>query len=81
MSTFFLKIFVGSSLGSSQLEDADAGIGSCELSSVLVPTSDTIWIDFHFVFMDSIQRYGYVEVGKYRIVALAFCPVSQLCFP
>ena len=55
MSTFFLKIFVGSSLGSSQLEDADAGIGSCKLSSLLIHTSGTIWIDFHFIFMDAIQ--------------------------
>ena len=79
MSTLFLEFIVGSSLGSSQLEDADAGVGSCQLSSVLVPTSDTIWIDFHFVFMDSIQRYGYVEVGIYnRIAALIFCPFCQL---
>ena len=77
MSTLFLEFIVGSSLGSSQLEDADAGVGSCKLSS-LIHTSGTIWIDFHFVFMDSIQRYGYVEVGKYRIVALAFCPFCQL---
>ena len=79
MSTIFLKQIVGSSLGSSQLEDADAGIGSCKLSSVLIHTSCFVWIDFHFVFMDSIQRYGYVEVGKYRIVALIFCPFSQIC--
>lgn len=72
MSTIALKDFVGSSLGSLQLEDADAGIGSCKLSFLLVPTSYFVWIDFHFVFMDSIQRYGYVEVGKYRIAALLF---------
>ena len=78
MSTIFLEIFVGSSLGSSQLEDADAGVGSCKLSSLLVHTSCFVWIDFHFVFMDSIQRYGYVEVGKYRIVALSVCPFCQL---
>ena len=78
MSTLFLEFIVGSSLGSSQLEDADAGVGSCELSFVLVPTSSFVWIDFHFVFMDSIQRYGYVEVGKYRIVALTYSSRSLL---
>ena len=81
MSTCFLKLIVGSSLGSLQLEDADAGIGSCKLSSFLIHTSGFVWVDFYFVFMDSIQRYGYVEVGIYRIGALAFCPVSQLCCP
>ena len=79
MSTIALKLIVGSSLGSLQLEDADAGIGSCKLSSVLVHTSCIIRIDFYFVFMDTIQRYGYVEVGIYRIGALTSCPVSQLC--
>ena len=78
MSTFFLKIIVAFILDGLQLEDADAGIGSCKLSFLLIHTSGTIWIDFHFVFMDSIQRYGYVEVGKYRIVALVFCPRSLL---
>ena len=74
MSTIALKLIVGSSLGCLQLEDADAGVGSCELSSVLVHTSDTIWIDYYFVFMDTIQRYGYVEIGIYRLAALCFCP-------
>ena len=79
MSTFFLELIVAFILDGLQLEDADAGIGSCKLSSLLIHTSGTIWIDFHFVFMDSIQRYGYVEVGIYnRIAALTFCPVSQL---
>lgn len=78
MSAFFLKHIVGSSLGSLQLEDADAGIGSCELSSFLIHTSCIVRVDFYFVFMDSIQRYGYVEVGIYRIAALSFCPFCQL---
>lgn len=78
MFTIALKDIVGSSLGSLQLEDADAGVGSCKLSSVLVHTSFVVWVDFYFVFMDSIQRYGYVEVGIYRIAALIFCPRSQL---
>ena len=78
MSTIALKDIVGSSLGSLQLEDADAGIGSCELSSFLIHTSCVIWVDFNFIFMDAIQRYGYVEVGIYRIAALIFCPRSQL---
>ena len=78
MSTFFLKIIVAFILFGLQLEDADAGIGSCKLSSLLIHTSGTIWIDFHFVFMDSIQRYGYVEIGIYRIVALSVCPFCQL---
>ena len=79
MSTIFLEIIVGSSLGSLQLEDADAGIGSCELSSFLIHTFCIVRVDFYFVFMDSIQRYGYVEVGIYRIAALILCPFSQLC--
>lgn len=78
MSTCFLKLIVGSSLGSLQLEDADAGFGSCELSSFLIHTSFIVWIDFYFVFMDAIQRYGYVEVGIYRIASLTFCPFCQL---
>ena len=78
MSTIFLEIIVGSSLGSLQLEDADAGVGSCKLSSVLVPTSGIVRVDYYFVFMDSIQRYGYVEVGIYRIAALTYSPRSQL---
>ena len=78
MSTFFLKIIVAFILEGLQLEDTDAGVGSCELSSVLVHTSGIVWVDFHFVFMDSIQRYGYIEIGKYRIAALCFCPSSQL---
>lgn len=72
MSTFFLEHIVGFILDGLQLEDADAGVGSCKLSSVFVPTSGFVWIDFHFVFMDSIQRYGYVEIGIYRIAALLF---------
>ena len=55
MSTIALKLIVGSSLGCLQLEDADAGVGSCKLSSVLVHTSGFVWVDFYFVFMDSIQ--------------------------
>lgn len=78
MSAFFLKHIVGSSLSSLQLEDADAGIGSCKLSSFLIHTSCIVRVDFYFVFMDSIQRYGYVEVGIYRIAAFIFCPRSQL---
>ena len=74
MSTFFLKIIVAFILFGLQLEDADAGVGSCKLSSLLVPTFCIVWIDFHFVFMDSIQRYGYVEVCIYRIGSLVFCP-------
>ena len=78
MSTLFLEIIVGSSLGCLQLENADAGIGSCKLSSVLIHTSCVVRVDFYFVFMDSIQRYGYVEVGIYRIAALSVCPFCQL---
>ena len=55
MSTIALKLIVGSSLGSLQLEDADAGVGSCELSSFLIHTSCVVRVDFYFVFMDSIQ--------------------------
>ena len=78
MSTIALKLIVGSSLGSHQLEDADAGIGSCKLSSFLIHTSCIVRVDFYFVFMDSIQRYGYVEVGIYRIAAFTYSPRSQL---
>ena len=55
MSTIFLKIIVGSSLGSLQLEDADAGVGSCEFSSFLIHTSCIVRVDYYFVFMDAIQ--------------------------
>ena len=79
MSTFFLKNIVGFILEGLQLEDADAGIGSCKLSSLLIYTSGIVWIDFHFVFMDSIQRYGYVEIGIYRVAAFTSCPFCQLC--
>ena len=65
MSTIALKLIVGSSLGSLQLEDADAGFGSCKLSSFLIHTSCIIRIDFYFVFMDTIQGYGY---GKGDII-------------
>ena len=78
MSTIALKLIVGSSLGCLQLEDADAGIGSCELSSFLTHTSCIVRVDFYFVFMDSIQRYGYVEVGIYRIAAFTYSPFCQL---
>ena len=78
MSTIFLEIIVGCSLGSLQLEDADAGVGYCELSSVLVHTSCIVRVDLYLVFMDAIQRYGYVEIGIYRIAALSFCPFCQL---
>ena len=78
MSTFFLEHIVGFILDGLQLEDADAGVGSCKLSSLLIHTSGIIWIDYYFVFMDSIQRYGYVEIGIYRIAALTYSPVCLL---
>jgi len=78
MSTFFLKLIEAFSCEGSQLEDADAGIGSCELSSFLVHTSGIVWVDYYFVFMDSIQRYGYVEIGIYRLAAFTSCPRSHL---
>ena len=49
MSTIALKLIVGSSLGSLQLEDANAGVGSCKLSSFLIHTSCVVRVDFYFI--------------------------------